>query len=50
MVLLSVVPSFFKQLYTIHGYTDGNYIPLVFMLLPGNSERLDRDYGHSFVE
>ena len=33
-------PNFFKQLYTIHGHKDGNYIPLVFMFLPGKSEEI----------
>jgi hypothetical protein len=32
--------NFFKQLYTIHGHKDGNYIPLVFMFLPGKSEEI----------
>ena len=35
-------PKFFTQLYTIHGYKNGNYIPLVFILLPGKSEELYR--------
>jgi hypothetical protein len=33
-------PKFFNQLDTIHGYKDGNYIPLAFMLLPGKSEEI----------
>jgi hypothetical protein len=33
-------PKFFTQLYTIHGFKNGNYIPLVFMLLPGKSEEV----------
>ncbi|CAG2190565.1 unnamed protein product [Mytilus edulis] len=35
-------PKFFKQLYhvyTIHGFKNGNYIPLVFILLTGKSEK-----------
>ena len=34
---LGVVPSFLNN---IHGYKDGNYIPLVFILLPGKSEEI----------
>ena len=33
-------PKFFTQLHTIHDFTNGNYIPLVFMLLPGKSEEV----------
>ena len=31
-------PKYFKQLYTIHGFKNGHYIPLVFCLLPSKSE------------
>jgi hypothetical protein len=31
-------PKYFKQLYTIHGFKNGRYIPLVFCLLPSKSE------------
>ena len=34
---------YFYQLYTIHGYCSGNYVPLVFMLLPGKSETTYRE-------
>ena len=33
-------PKFFMQMYTIHGFQSGNYVPLVFMLLPGRSEEI----------
>ena len=32
--------KYFSQLYTIHGYKNGNYVPLVFTLLNGKSECL----------
>jgi hypothetical protein len=35
-------PKFLTQLYTIHGYKNGNCIPLVFILLRGKSEELYR--------
>ena len=31
-------PKFFEQLYTIHGFKNGHYIPLVYALLPSKSE------------
>ncbi|CAG2193079.1 unnamed protein product [Mytilus edulis] len=40
-------PKFFKQLYTIHGFKNGNYIPLVFILLTGKSEEI---YHHCFTK
>lgn len=30
-------PKYFQQLYTIHGFRNGHYIPLVFCLLPAKS-------------
>ena len=35
-------PKFFAQLYTVHGYNNGNYVPLLYMLLPGRSENVYR--------
>uniref|UniRef100_A0A0P4VQ93 MULE transposase domain-containing protein n=1 Tax=Scylla olivacea TaxID=85551 RepID=A0A0P4VQ93_SCYOL len=35
-------PKFFYQLYTIHGLCKGHYIPLVYALLPGQSEDIYR--------
>lgn len=32
-------PSLFYQLFTIHGYRNGHYVPLVFCLLPNKEER-----------
>jgi hypothetical protein len=29
-------PKFFKKLYTIHGFQNGHYVPLVFILLSGD--------------
>ncbi|CAG2206186.1 unnamed protein product [Mytilus edulis] len=40
-------PKFFNQLYTIHGFKNGNYIPLVFILLTGKSEEI---YHHCFTK
>ena len=45
MILLNVVQSsFFKcTIYTCnHGLCNGHYVPLVFMLLPGKSESINR--------
>lgn len=42
-------PRFFTQLYTIHGYMNGNYIPLVFILLPGKSELIYRSAFSSLL-
>jgi hypothetical protein len=39
-------PKFFEQLYTIHGYSNGHYIPLVFALLVSKSE----DTYHKFLQ
>ncbi|XP_068242338.1 uncharacterized protein [Palaemon carinicauda] len=33
-------PKFFMQMYTIHGFQNGHYVPLVFMLLPGRSKEI----------
>jgi len=33
-------PKFFYQLYTLHGFQNGHYIPLVYCLLPGKSEEV----------
>ena len=52
-------PKFFYQLYTLHGFKNGHYIPLVYCLLPGKSEevytycisaiiKLCSDKGHTF--
>ena len=35
-------PRFFQQLYTIHGFSNGNYVPLVYVLLSGKSEDVYR--------
>ena len=33
-----VTPPFFHQMYTFHVYSDGNYLPLIFALLPDKQE------------
>ena len=33
-----VVPKFFYQLYSIHGYHKGEMFPLIFVMLPNKSE------------
>lgn len=33
-------PKFFKQLYTLHGYRNGHYVPLVYILMNGKSSAL----------
>jgi hypothetical protein len=43
-------PKFFKQLYTIHGFQNGHYLPLVFILLSGKSEALYRQCMSSIVQ
>ena len=43
-------PKFFKQLYTIHGFQNGQYVPLVFILLSGKSEAVYRHCMSSIVE
>ena len=35
-------PRFFQQLYTIHGFSNGNCVPLVYVLLSGKSEDVYR--------
>ena len=35
--------KFFHQLYIIHGCKNGHYVPLVFALLPANTELCYRD-------
>ena len=33
-------PKYFEQLYTLHGFKNGNYVPLIYCLLPGKSENV----------
>ena len=33
-----MLPQYFYQLFSIHGYKNGHFIPLVYALLPGKSE------------
>jgi hypothetical protein len=35
-------PKYFEQLYTLHGFKNGNYAPLIYSLLPGKSENVYR--------
>lgn len=35
-----ICPSIFSQVYTLHGFIDGQMYPLVFCLLPGKSEAI----------
>ena len=35
-------PKYFEQLYTLHGFKNGNYVPLIYCLLPGKSENVYR--------
>jgi hypothetical protein len=37
-------PKYFKQLYRIHGFKNGHYIPLVFCLLPSKSEAINTSH------
>jgi hypothetical protein len=47
MELLGFVPIFFKELYTIHGFRNGHFVPLVFALLSGKSRRVYRNMWNS---
>ena len=41
--------KFFTQLYTVHGYRNGNYVPLVFILLPEKTYELYRCAFCNFI-
>ena len=43
-------PKFFYQLYTIHGYKNGNYVPLIYVLLPHKPEKCYADLWHKIIE
>ena len=43
-------PKFFEQLYTIHGYSNGHYIPLVFALLVSKSEDTNRKFLQHVID
>jgi hypothetical protein len=43
-------PKFFEQLYTIHGYSNGHYIPLVFALLVSKSEDTYRKFLQQVID
>ena len=43
-------PKCFAQLYTLHGYKSGNYVPLLYMLLPGKAEDVYRQAFEIIVE
>jgi hypothetical protein len=43
-------PKFFEQLYTIHGYSNGHYIPLVFALLVSKSEDTYRKFLQHVID
>ena len=43
-------PKFFAQLYTLHGYKSGNYVPLLYMLLPGKAKNVYRQAFEIIVE
>lgn len=43
-------PKFFYQLYTIHGLCNGHYIPLVYALLPGQSEEIYRNMWSCLID
>ena len=40
-------PRYFYQLYTIRGGKNGNYVPLVFAILPAKKRSVTRRCGHS---
>ena len=42
MVPSNAAPKYFEQLYTLHGFKNGNYVPLIYCLLPGKSENVYR--------
>ena len=43
-------PKFFYQLYTIHGLCNGHYIPLVYALLPGQSQEIYRNMWTCLID
>ena len=43
-------PKFFEQVYIWHGCKNGNYVPLLFFLLPGKSEVVYQAMIHMAVE
>lgn len=43
--LKSFIDKYFYQLFTVHGLTDGHYIPLIFSLLPN---KLSSTYKYLF--
>jgi hypothetical protein len=43
-------PKFFEQLYTIHGYSNGHFIPLVFALLVSKSEDTYRKFLQHVID
>ena len=47
MELLDFVPIFFYELYTIHRFRNGHFVPLVFALLSGKSDRVYRNIWNS---
>ena len=45
--LLAFVPILFYQLYTIHGFRNGRFVPLVVALLSGKSDTVYRNMWYS---